>query len=338
MEEQNEHIGLSTRITGRDVIEMQVRRAMIAGTVSQQLRLMLGLLMRATLVLMVTALYTHAQNSSANGIPAESKAGTSAASSYARDKIETVNLANGNFSLSIPLSTVGGRGRASFSIALSYNSKVWSAQHDREAVFTGNGAEGNPIEHHSAMYDKMVDYEPYLRHLGGGWTILNAPAIKGKVIGIDPLSSGCNNFTDGVRECGTKYVLTKLWLTLPDGSQVELRDSLTDGAPALTSHIRDGYHDLIDRDRGRVWHSIDGSGVSFVTDPNDSITPDSTFLCPPAGSFSPTGRACAWTQACARRLLTATATSSRSSREQAARQSTRMSLDARPCCSPQPAR
>ncbi len=251
---------------------------MIVGTVSQQLRLMFGLLMRATLALMATALCVHAQNSSANGIPAESKAGTSSASTYARDKIETVNLANGNFSLSIPLSTIGGRGRASFSIALSYNSKVWSAQHDREAVFPGNGTEANPVEHHSAMYDKVVDYEPYLRRLGGGWTILNAPAIKGKVIGIDPLSSGCNNFTDGVRECGTKYVLTKLWLTLPDGSQVELRDSLTDGAPALTSHIRDGYHDLIDRDRGRVWHSIDGSGVSFIKDPNDSITPDSTFL------------------------------------------------------------
>ncbi len=75
-----------------------------------------------------------AQNSNAMGTPAESKPGQSTASTYARDKIETVNLANGNFSLSIPLATVGGRGSASYTIALSYNSKVWSTQLDREMV------------------------------------------------------------------------------------------------------------------------------------------------------------------------------------------------------------
>src|SRR6266850_7883414 len=61
-------------------------------------------------LIMLTASSTSAQNSNHMGIPAESKPGQSTASSYVRDKIETVNLANGNFSLSIPLATVGGRG------------------------------------------------------------------------------------------------------------------------------------------------------------------------------------------------------------------------------------
>ena len=39
-----------------------------------------------------------------------------------------VNLANGNLSLSIPLAIIGGRGSASFTIALSYNGKFRSTQ------------------------------------------------------------------------------------------------------------------------------------------------------------------------------------------------------------------
>jgi YD repeat-containing protein len=223
------------------------------------------------LILSSASVVARAQNSSDRGTPAESKPGQSSASTYARDKVETVNLANGNLTLSIPLATIGGRGSASYAVALTYNSKVWTAQHDREAIFTQGGAQGTPVEHYSAMYDKLVDDEPYLARLGGGWTILKAPGLKGKFVGIDPLTSGCNNFTDGARDCGSKYVLTKMWLTLPDGSQVELRDTATDGAPALTPTNGDGYHPLTDRDRGRVWHSFDGSGVTFVRDANDPV-------------------------------------------------------------------
>jgi hypothetical protein len=52
------------------------------------------------------------------------------------DKIENVNLANGNFSLAIPLTTIGGRGTASFNVTLAYNRKVWSSQADREPIYT----------------------------------------------------------------------------------------------------------------------------------------------------------------------------------------------------------
>jgi RHS repeat-associated protein len=222
-----------------------------------------------------------AQNSSANGIPAEMKAGQSTTSTYARDKIETVNLANGNFTMSIPLATIGGRGSAVFTIALTYNSKVWTSQLDREPVYDEHGAAGTPLNHYSAMYEKVVDYDPYVVKLGGGWTILASPGIKGKLIGVDHMpTSICNSDTDGIPDCGFKYALTKMWLTLPDGSQVELRDSLTEGAPSLITQIVDGYHVLSDRDRGRVWHSFDGSNVTFI---RDAIDP------PQAETFYPSG-------------------------------------------------
>jgi hypothetical protein len=73
-------------------------------------------------------------SSNAGGRPAESKTGAAGVSTYARDKIETVNLVNGNFSMNVPLATIGGRGSAAFSINLSYNSKVWSVDHRVEII------------------------------------------------------------------------------------------------------------------------------------------------------------------------------------------------------------
>jgi RHS repeat-associated protein len=226
------------------------------------------ILCKIAVIVCVLASGASAQNSSDRGTPADSKKGQSTQSTYERDKIETVNLANGNFSLSIPLTTVGGRGSASFTIALSYNSKVWTTQSEDNGVFTGGGAEGTPRNIYSAMYDKTdpEDYEPYLYKLGGGWSILMAPGIKAVKFGIDPLTSGCSGGA-GQPDCGVQYVLTKMWLTLPDGSQVELRDAATQGAPARTTNIVNGYHLLEDRDRGRLWQSVDGSGVIFVRDP-----------------------------------------------------------------------
>ena len=208
------------------------------------------------------------QHSSARGVPAESKTGQSTPSTYARDKIETVNLANGNFTMSIPLATVGGRGSAAFTIALTYNSKVWSSQLDQDPGVSGPGTQIPPLNHYSAMYEKeVVEFDPGVIKLGGGWTILAFPGIKGKLIGVDRIAASvCSSPPNEIPDCGFKYALTKMWLTLPDGSQVELRDSLTEGAPSLITQINNGYHLLVDRDRGRVWHSFDGSNIAFVRD------------------------------------------------------------------------
>jgi hypothetical protein len=213
-----------------------------------------------------------AQNSSSRGVPAESRQGQSGASTYARDKIETVNLANGNFTMSIPLATVGGRGSAAFRIALTYNSKVWTSQADGDPVELRGGAQGSTYVHYSAMYEEdFNEQEPGVMKLGGGWTILYAPAVKGLTFGIDPVTTGCTQVNESGARCGYKYALSKLWLSLPDGSQVELRDGKTEGAPSLITDIRNGYHHLIDRERGRVWHSFDGSNVTFVADTGEPV-------------------------------------------------------------------
>ena len=213
---------------------------------------------------------TQAQSSSNQGTPAESRTGQSSVSTYARDKIETVNLANGNLSLSIPLATIGGRGPASYTVALSYNSKVWTAQHNQENAGTEGTPEfppnGIPRDLYTAVFDKPEEFEPGLAKLGGGWTIRLAPGIKALTFGIEPsTSTTCSVSSEEPPKCGYNFVLTKMWLSLPDGSQVELRDKATQGTPAIAP-LSNGFRQLIDRDRGRVWQSIDGSNVTFVRD------------------------------------------------------------------------
>src|SRR5437870_7765807 len=164
-----------------------------------------------------------AQDSAHRGTPADSKTGQAGVSTYARDKIESVNLANRNFSLAIPLATVGGRGSASYTITLAYNSKIWTKRRDGNGITTQGGAQGNYHDVLTSVYDAPDGnaFEPGLAKLGGGWTILLAPGIKARTNGIDPITSGCNYFNEdeGRIDCGSRYVLTKMWVRLPDSSE-----------------------------------------------------------------------------------------------------------------------
>lgn len=213
--------------------------------------------------IMIVALGTslHAQSSLDKGTPAESKGGTSTASTYAPDKLETVNLANGNLSLQVPLATVGGRGQASYTIALSYNSKLWSTEHEKEDTGTDPFGTINPYVHHYyAWYDDQTMASPNIIALGGGWRLSRGPALKAQRVNIDPHK--CTGTINSHNTCYT-WTLTKMWLTLPDGSEVELRDQYTQGAPHYVGSQMLGMND---RWRGRVWVTTDGSAATYVSD------------------------------------------------------------------------
>src|ERR1043166_8557220 len=220
--------------------------------------------------LMLTPSTASAQSSTSNsgGRPAESKTGTAGVSTYARDKIESVNLVNGNFSMSIPLATVGGRGTAAFTINLAYNSKVWSAEHHVELFplsWRDPPIPPEKIDHYSAIFDDPTAHNTETLYLGGGWSILKGPTTRSQVVYMDPVvpcpgDAGGDQTTFDDEQC-YKYALTKMWLILPDGSEVEMRDSLTDGAPYLLPTPRT----KLDRDRGAVWRSTDGSDITLVS-------------------------------------------------------------------------
>ncbi|HLG13450.1 MAG TPA: hypothetical protein VJH03_02850 [Blastocatellia bacterium] len=128
-------------------------------------------------VALLAAITGYAQNAFDKGVPAESKGGLSSVSTYARDKLETVNLANGNLTMQFPLATVGGRGSVAYTVTLSYNSKLWSGQHDGEKLFDPFG-DPHWVHHYSATYDDQTMTKPNLIALGSGWSILKGPAIR----------------------------------------------------------------------------------------------------------------------------------------------------------------
>ncbi|MDT7540601.1 MAG: hypothetical protein QOE33_505 [Acidobacteriota bacterium] len=243
---------------------------MMAGKNMNKVKGIAGTILSTAFALTLLAATALAQNSFDHGTPTESKGGTSTASTYAPDKLETVNLANGNLAINLPLATVGGRGSTSFTVLLSYNSKLWSTQHDQDAeIIAHDYYDYNQIyvlepafDHYKAVYDTPAMKRPGVIALGGGWTITPGPYTRTEFVHIDPTQ--CLDPNYHIEDGGCyKYVLTKMWLVLPDGSEIEMRDALTDGAP---SRVPSPYTVMVDRDRGRVWRSTDGSNVTLVTD------------------------------------------------------------------------
>ncbi len=194
--------------------------------------------------------FAAAQNGDRLGTPAENKGGVSWSSSYATDKIETVNMTNGNLTIQLPLVSIGGRGSAGVTVMLSYNSKLWGGAMDRENI----GSQETPeyINHFGTKFND--------ENSGAGWKLSAGPKLKRRAVEIDPYTAGCSD-----SGC-YKYVLTKLWITLADGSEVEIRDADTNGAPYLRPS-----QTSVDRDRGRIWKSTDGSFITFVTDANNGV-------------------------------------------------------------------
>jgi YD repeat-containing protein len=218
---------------------------------------------RIVLVLLLCVGWTVAQSSLDKGTPAESKPGTSTPSTYAPDKLETVNLGNGNLSMNLPLVSIGGRGSAAFTLGLSYNSKVWSTQHEKED--TGVDPAGTPLpylHHYYARYDQGSMESPNRMPLGGGWSISLGPALKVRKVNIGPHK--CSNNRNTCYE----WILTKLSLVLPDGAEVELRDQFTQGAPHW---VGSAPPDGSDRFRGRVWLAGDGSATTYVSDVDNGV-------------------------------------------------------------------
>ena len=119
-----------------------------------------------------------AQNPYDRGTPAEAKAGLAGLTAYAPDKVETVNLANGALNVNIPLASAGGRGSASFTIALSYHNKMWASRYNRESISSPTGEPPVVRHHFIADYGDGVYTLPNEMAMGGGWFISKGPAIN----------------------------------------------------------------------------------------------------------------------------------------------------------------
>ena len=163
--------------------------------------------------------------------------------------IDNVNLYNGQVSVNLPLLTIGGRGGVSYSPTVTI-SRSFVMRPFRYWVPPGQpGSQAPPLlKVISENFQDSYDYSNFRADLRPGVIIGRKtrdhdPGLSGT---IPPTTNSC-------------YTLTKLYLRLP-GGEIELRDVLTNGEP------HNGVGELYNRQK--EWHSVDGSGITFISDSN----------------------------------------------------------------------
>jgi hypothetical protein len=163
--------------------------------------------------------------------------------------LDTVNLYNGQVSVNLPLLNISGRGGVVYSPTVTI-SRGYVIRPFRYYIPPGQPGSQSPplLKVISENFQDSYDYSNYRADLGPGVIIGRKtrdhdPALSGT---IPPTSYDC-------------HTLTKLYLRLP-GGEVELRDVLTNGEPY--------YGGQLNFNRQRQWHSVDGSGITFISDSN----------------------------------------------------------------------
>ncbi len=172
------------------------------------------------------------------------------AGSYALSGFENVNPYSGGLNFTLPLLSVGGRGGAGYTISLPIEQK-WTVTHS-----TADG--GIPNQHYD-FYDP--EFNQFINGTRAGY---GPGALYGRQIG------------DNYQLCdylGTSFpsqTLTRFTFVMPDGTEYELRDVLTDGRPYYV-----GVCPNNGTSRGRVFRTADGTSATFISD--DAVV-DTPFI------------------------------------------------------------
>jgi RHS repeat-associated protein len=201
-------------------------------------------------ILTVVFLFSGAQAQTSNitdGTTPPGIAPGAPAGSYPLTEIEVLNVYNGNASLRFPLIKVGGRGAAQHTVTLPVEQR-WTVDHFTD--FLGQ-------LHHSPQ---------------GTWWYTPGGYVGGRLLAryaSDPCPQGSE----------LAYTLTRVTFAGPDGTEYELRDTLTDGDKRVSNC--DIF--LPKFNRGRVFKTADGTAATFIADADvyDSIF--SGFIAPMTG-------------------------------------------------------
>lgn len=194
-------------------------------------RKILNVFPRGFMVLLLTGLLVvsaHDQGSTDGSTPLGQSSG-SPSGSYPLSDFDTVNLYNGSLNFRLPLLAIGGRGGSGYQMTLHLEQKWTVYRHFEPGV-------------------------GYFHYADAGWW-----SDTGDIWRI--FSPGKVDIRSGHREqpAGIPVeTLTRITVTMPDGTEYELRDQLTNGQPV--SPQPGGFN------RGRVFVSGDGSAATFISD------------------------------------------------------------------------
>lgn len=188
---------------------------------------------------MLTSFSVHPQSVTDSHTPPGLAPGAPAGS-YALSGFENINHFNGNLNFRLPLLQVGGRGQAQHTMLLPIE-QHWTVQQI-------DGCPGSdfpcPQDFVSSDWWSATRRAPF----GPGM-------VEGRY-GKDHLNHQCHGVEPSFRS-----TLTRLTFTAPDGTEYELRDELTGGQFATVDWCRPTSFS-----RGRVFTSIDGAAMTFISD------------------------------------------------------------------------
>ncbi len=238
----------------------------------------------AALLTLVFCGLTMAQTGSDGATPKMTQPGAPAGS-YALSGFETVNLFNGNLNFNLPLAKIGGRGKVGSAINLAIDSARWQVERDvttqerqtltyerqtinqnRYVIRCRRNADTGNLE------DCQTTFEPSNDTIFSNVIISDSPGSEVATFSIyedtEAIQAGYGPgvvFGRGASHGGTqsqyKSTLTRLYFVSSDGTELELRDTLTGGKANFGT-----LSSTPPFNRGTVFTSADGSGVKFVSD------------------------------------------------------------------------
>lgn len=216
------------------------------------------------------------------------------AGSYTLTDFEHLNLFNGNLNFSLPLLQIGGRGGAKSSVNLTIDGMQWHMDVDTPTRTGANITWGAQYQNYllSPATTAMVNCRWETSESAPGQCPIHTfvcdeiPMSEPSVINLSivseyvgPTGTGDTTFNIYPVACGRKpgygpgvlqgqgarlgrhplMSLTRLIFIASDGTEYELRDTLTGGKPAVHSS-------QVQFERGQVFVSAGGEGIIFVAD------------------------------------------------------------------------
>ena len=172
----------------------------------------------------------------------------SAAGSYGLSDFESVNPYSGKINFNLPLLSIGGRGRAGYTMSLQVQQN-WEIEHHVEDPNLPCPSGGPQCFHYQVTHT----YTP-VDHLWSNFDNQGySPGVMtGRQYG-DPRGGGA---------CSSNFsfyrTLTHLTFIKPDGSEIEFRDTLNGGKPMPPANCSPVS-------RGTEFVSVDGSFATFVS-------------------------------------------------------------------------
>jgi YD repeat-containing protein len=173
------------------------------------------------------------------------------AGSYALSEFDTINPYNGALNFSLPLLRIAGRGGAGFTMTLPIEQK-WRINVTPIYQYVYEDGGNGPLPDPQVTYY----YFPSANWWSGIKPGYGPGVLQGRVAQFDAQVCPDNSMRAAM-------TLTRLTFTAADGTEFELRDKQSDGAPAGVGLCdQNGYN------RGKIFVTADGSAATFISDQN----------------------------------------------------------------------